>query len=148
MEHQIAEVALTYKTNVPIEQMPGIRGPKDAVKVLRSVWNTDTIQLREEFVVLLLTNNKRCLGSSKISSGGATATIVDPAAILQTAILGNARSIILSHNHPSGSLRASKTDIDLTKRLQEAGKMLGIGVDDHIILSANGYFSFQEEGLM
>lgn len=54
MKHQIAEVALTYKTHIPIEKMPAITMPEEAVEILRSIWNTDTIQLKEEFVVMLL----------------------------------------------------------------------------------------------
>jgi DNA repair protein RadC len=112
--------------------MHAVTMPEEPVGILRSIWNVDTIQLKEEFIVLLLSNNKRCLGLNKISVGGSTAAIVDPAPIFQVTILGNASSIILSHNHPSGYLSTSITDNNLTNRVQEAGKMLGIAVDDHI----------------
>jgi len=138
----LAEISLKYKSLVPQDEMPQITSPQEAVEVLRSIWDEDVIQLREEFVVLLLNNSKRLLGWSKISSGGATATIVDPAAIFQIALTANATSIILAHNHPSGNIDASKADKNLTQRIKESGKILGIIVEDHIILTAENFLSF------
>jgi len=148
MKSCIAEVSLKYKRKPSADGMPRITSPEAAVGLLRSIWNKDTLQLKEEFVVILLSNAKRCLGWSLISSGSSTATIVDPAAVFQVAILGNAQSIILAHNHPSGQLRASGADINLTNRIKKAGDMLCIKVEDHIILTSDGYMSFQERGLM
>lgn len=148
MNQQIAEIALSYHTNTPVEEMPEVTSPQQAVELLRSTFDPDGIQLKEEFVVLLLNNSKRCLGWSRISSGGATATIVDPAAIFQVAILANVQSIILANNYPSGNLECSPADRRLTERIVEAGKMLGIAVDDHIIITAEGHVSFKAKGLI
>jgi len=145
---QLAEVKLTYKNEQSIEGCPAITSPGKAEKLLREIWDQDSIQLKEEFVVLLLNNAKKCLGWSKISSGGVTATIVDPASIFQIALLANATSIILAHNHPSGNIRPSKSDKNLTKRIQESGKMLGIEVEDHIILTAENCLSFRTEKII
>lgn len=139
----LAEISLKYKTVLPVDDMPSVTSPQEAVKLLRSIWDEDQIQLKEEFVVLLLNNAKKCLGWSKISSGGATATIVDPATIFQLALLANATSVILAHNHPSGTLEASQADKNLTNRIKDSGKMLGIGVEDHIILTAEKCLSFR-----
>lgn len=88
------------------------------------------------------------LGWSKISSGGATSTIVDPATIFQLALLANATSIILAHNHPSGIIKPSKADKTITKRIKESGELLEIEVIDHIILTANKYISFKENQII
>ncbi|SHG45970.1 DNA repair protein RadC [Fodinibius roseus] len=144
----LAEVKLSYKNNQPTQSFPEITSPKQAEQVLREIWDKDQLQLREEFVVLLLNNAKKLLGWSKISSGGATATIVDPASVFQVALLANATSIILAHNHPSGNLEASSADKKLTKRIKKSGKMLGIEVEDHVILTADNYISFREKEII
>lgn len=100
MKNLIAEVGLTYKTEKPVSEMPVINTPTKAHEYLREIWDADTLEMKEEFVILLLNNDKRALGWSKISSGGSTSTIVDPAIIFKLALLANASSIILSHNHP------------------------------------------------
>lgn len=145
---KIAEVALKYKTQIPVEDMPKIECPDDAIILLRSVWDQDTIQLREEFIIILLNNSKKCLGLSRVSIGGASCTIVDIATIFQIAILGNAKSLILAHNHPSGSLKPSTADIQLTNQVKKSGQLLGITVDDHIILSENEHYSFRMNRLV
>ena len=144
----LAEISLKYESTIALDECPIITSPEEAEKVLRDIWDEGTIQLREEFVVLLLNNAKRCLGWSRISSGGATATIVDPATIFQVALLSNATSIILAHNHPSGNTDVSKADKTLTKRIKESGKMLGISVEDHLIITANTYISFREREII
>lgn len=144
----LAEISLKYKSVLPVEDMPSVTSPQEAVKLLRSIWDEDQIQLKEEFVVLLLNNAKKCLGWSKISSGGATATIVDPATVFQLALLANATSVILAHNHPSGTLEASQADKNLTRRVKKSGKMLGVGVEDHIILTADDFISFRVLGIL
>lgn len=102
----------------------------------------------EEFYVAFLNNSKRLLGIKKISSGGSTSTIVEPAEVMRQAILNRANSIILVHNHPSGYLKESKADIMLTKRLAESGKLLNIPVIDHIIIAGNDYISLKSKNLM
>jgi len=88
------------------------------------------------------------MGYKKISSGGATATIVDPAEVMRQAVMNEANSILLLHNHPSGNNKESKADIQLTKRIVKSGKLLGIPVDDHIIIAGDGYTSFRAKGLI
>ena len=88
------------------------------------------------------------MGYKKISSGGSTATIVDPAEVLRQAVMNEANSILLVHNHPSGNTKASRADIQLTKRITKSGDLLGIPVNDHIIIAGDGYTSFRAKGLM
>ena len=103
---------------------------------------------KEEFYVAFLNNSKVLTGFKKVSSGGSTATVVDPAEIMRQAILNQANSIILAHNHPSGYLKESKADINLTQRIKKSGDLLNIPVNDHIIIAGDGYISFKAKNLM
>jgi DNA repair protein RadC len=101
---------------------------------------------KEIFIVAFLNNSKILTGYHKISSGGKTATIVDPAEVMRQAVLNEADSIILIHNHPSGNDKASNADIQLTKRLAECGKLFSIPVDDHVIIAGYKFVSLRSEG--
>jgi DNA repair protein RadC len=103
---------------------------------------------KEVFIVAFLNNAKVIMGYKKISSGGSTATIVDPAEVMRQAVMNEASSVLLIHNHPSGQNVASKADIHLTKRLVEAGKLLSIPIDDHLIIAGDSYVSFKVKGLL
>jgi len=102
----------------------------------------------EEFYVAFLNNSKVLTGCRKISSGGSTSTIVDVAEVLRQAVINQANSIILAHNHPSGYARESAADINLTKRISEAGKLLGIPVDDHVIIAGDQFISLRSKNLI
>ncbi|HOX77703.1 MAG TPA: JAB domain-containing protein [Bacteroidales bacterium] len=108
----------------------------------------DRLEHIEEFVVICLNRANRMLGWAKISSGGLSGTVADPKVIFQIALKSNASSIILAHNHPSGSLQSSEMDIRLTRKNKEAGLMLDLQALDHIILTTEGYYSFAEEGCL
>jgi DNA repair protein RadC len=140
------EVKLSYMPTVDVQSQPSIDCPEKAVFLLRTIWDMDTIELYEDFCMLLLNNSKVCLGWSTISSGGKRATIVDVSKVATTALLGNASSVIICHNHPSGTLNPSTADIHLTKRIKEALDLLGMSLTDHIILTRNKYYSFKNEG--
>ncbi|HQA74497.1 DNA repair protein RadC [Flavobacterium sp.] len=101
----------------------------------------------EEFWVLYLNNSNKVIYKEQLSKGGITGTVVDVRLIYKTALEQNATSIILSHNHPSGKLQASDADLQITKKLKAAGEQLDIKVLDHIIITENGYLSFQDEGI-
>jgi DNA repair protein RadC len=83
-----------------------------------------------------------------VSSGGITGTVADPRLIYTAALKVNAVSLILSHNHPSGALKPSRQDEELTQKIKSAGAFLDIKVLDHVILSSEGYYSFADEGLI
>ena len=104
--------------------------------------------LHEEFWIILLSRANKVLQKVLISKGGQAGTIADPKIIFKAALEGNAANIILAHNHPSGNLKPSQADIQLTKKLQEAGKLLDLQVFDHLIFTERGYFSFADEGLL
>ncbi|HZI24412.1 MAG TPA: JAB domain-containing protein, partial [Chryseolinea sp.] len=90
----------------------------------------------------------RLIKKIQISQGGVAGTVADPKIIFKFALDELSSGIILAHNHPSGNLTASQADLDLTKKLKEAGKLLDIQVLDHIIVAGQKYFSFADEGLM
>ncbi len=92
--------------------------------------------------------SNKVLGVCKISIGGLAGTVTDPKKIFQTALKANAASVILCHNHPSGNLKPSKSDIEITKKCVEAGNFLDLKVLDHVIVTRDGYFSFADEGML
>jgi DNA repair protein RadC len=102
----------------------------------------------EEFWVLHLNRANRVIKKHQVSQGGVAGTIADPKIIFKAALAELASGIILAHNHPSGNLTASQADIDLTKKLKEAGKLLEIQVLDHVIIAGQKYFSFADEGIL
>lgn len=102
----------------------------------------------EEFWVLLLNRANFVIGKYLISIGGLSGTIADPKVIFKTALEYNAAYIILAHNHPSGNLKPSKEDLQLTKKLVSGGEMMDIVVLDHLIITNKAYFSFNDEGLI
>jgi DNA repair protein RadC len=102
----------------------------------------------EIFVVLFLNRANKINHFEIISEGGITGTVADPRIILRKALEEDAVNIILCHNHPSGSLKPSRADEELTKKIKEAAKLLDITVIDHIIVSEDGYYSFADEGLL
>ncbi|PRY51423.1 DNA replication and repair protein RadC [Arcticibacter pallidicorallinus] len=102
----------------------------------------------EEFWIVLLNRSNKVLSRHLISKGGQAGTIADPKIIFQTALESHSASIILSHNHPSGNLKPSQADLQLTRKLKDAGDLLDISVLDHLIFTDSGYLSFADEGLM
>ena len=102
----------------------------------------------EEFWILLLNRSNKVISRQRISQGGITGTVIDVRIIMKTAINFSSTSIILCHNHPSGNLKPSQADIDITKKMSDAGKVLDIPVLDHVIVADNNYFSFVDEAMI
>jgi DNA repair protein RadC len=102
----------------------------------------------EVFAVLFLNRANKINHFEIVSEGGITGTVADPRIILRKALEQDAVNIILCHNHPSGSLRPSRADEQLTVKIKEASRFLDITVLDHIIVSEDGYYSFADEGLL
>ena len=125
-----------------------ITNSKDSYELLLSCWSQKTIELQEEFKILLLNRNHQVLGIYPLSKGGVSGTVVDAKLVFSVALKCNASSIIIAHNHPSGNLKPSDADIRLTQKLKEAGNYLDVKVLDHIILSREGYYSFVDESQM
>jgi DNA repair protein RadC len=101
---------------------------------------------QEVFHILFLNRNNVVKAEKQLFKGGTTATIIDPKVVFREAVNQLATGIILAHNHPSGSLKPSKADLDITRKLTEGGKLFDIQVIDHLIVSFKGYYSFAENG--
>ena len=127
--------------------MPKVCGSREVEEQLRLIWSPHMDRI-EEFLVLCLNRANRILGWAKISQGGLSGTVADPKVIFQVALKSNACSIILAHNHPSGNVQPSEADIQLTRKLRDAGVLLDLPVLDHLIITSEGYYSFADEGLL
>jgi DNA repair protein RadC len=143
----IPEVKLTYRKNTEFSS-DRILTSKDASEFIRGLFEPDTIQLQEQFIILYLNRNNRIIGYYMHSKGGIAGTVADTRLIFSSALLSLSTSIIISHNHPSGNLKPSDVDIQLTRKFVETGKIMDINVVDHIIITEEGFFSFADEGLI
>lgn len=141
----VSEIQLKYQPQ-PLTET--INGAKDTHQLLiKRVYDEETISYRETFKVLLLNNSNKIIGYTTISEGGLTSTIVDVRMILQTALVSNATSIILTHNHPSGNPRPSIHDDNLTKKIKSACELMDIRLLDHIIVTPHdSFYSYCNEG--
>jgi DNA repair protein RadC len=120
---------------------------EDAVPVLRSIIGSD-ITVREQAILLLLDRANQITGYFKVSEGGMSATVIDTKLVVGAALQFHASGVILSHNHPSGLLKASEADIQITKKIQNALKLMDLALLDHIIVTQEGHYSFADEGLL
>jgi DNA repair protein RadC len=145
---QITEIELRYKSKVKASQRPQVNCSQDVYEAFMNIWDQNKIELVEEFKVFFLNRSNRILCLYQLSYGGMTGTIADPRLIFVAALKVGACSMLLCHNHPSGNLKASKADEELTYKIREAGKFLDIKVLDHLIISPEGYFSFADEGIL
>lgn len=117
-----------------------IGSPEDSYNMLKEVFNPG--ELAEEVLLMISLNTKnRVTGLFEVSRGTLSASLVHPREVFKRAILNNASSIIIAHNHPSGDLKPSREDIELTRKLMDAGRILGISLLDHIIIGDDDYYS-------
>jgi DNA repair protein RadC len=141
---EVAEIKVSYSTtSTPKIKITSV---KKAFEVLLSLWDLDTIELQEEFKVLLLNRANEVLGIYPLSKGGITGTVVDSRLIFAVALKCNATGILLCHNHPSGNLKPSDNDITLTRSIKKCADLLVITLIDHLIITKNGFYSFSNEG--
>lgn len=138
-------------TQQKLAQRPEMRNPQQISNYMRDVFGNTT---QEEFHVLMLDTQMRLIRAERITVGLADRSLVHAREVFRTAIKESSSSIILCHNHPSGHVRPSKCDIDVTNALADAGEIIGIRVIDHIIVGSRinegdaSYYSFLEQGRM
>ena len=120
---------------------------KSAYEVAKNIYSGLSDD-QEHFSVLFLDSGNNITGFKSLFSGGMNAAIVDLKVVFRNAILFGARSLILVHNHPSSTLTASQEDIKITQEIKQAGKLLGIKILDHIILTNNSYLSMADEAII
>jgi DNA repair protein RadC len=145
---KVAEIKLTYRAKVKPSERPQVTCSTDCYNVLKESWDTGRIEFVEQFKVMLLNRANRVLGTYELSAGGAAGTVADPKLILVAALKACPSSIVLCHNHPSGNLKPSSADLQLTKRMKKGGELLDIAVLDHIIITSESYYSLADEGLL
>jgi DNA repair protein RadC len=145
---EVAEIQLSYKSKVKPSLRPQVTSSRQCYEILKKYWDENKMELVEQCKVVLLNGSKKVIGLYEASSGTSTNTVVDLRSIFAAALKANAVAIILTHNHPSGTLSPSQADINVTKKAKEGGKLLDIDVLDHIIMTSESYYSFADEGLM
>jgi len=148
--NNVSEIDIVYKrkTKCLMSDRPLISTSADAYKVFLHYWNGDKIDLLEEFKVIFLNRSNRVMQIFTVSQGGITGTVADARLILGAAVKIAACAMILAHNHPSGSMKPSRADEELTRKIKEAAGYFDIKVLDHVIISPENYYSFADEGLL
>lgn len=144
----VRELRLAYVSGPVVDDLSSrlrISRPSDAAMFFTNLIGREPVEV---FAVLLLDTQRRSIGAVVLSRGSIDTTVVHPREVFVTALLGHASSLITAHNHPSGDTTPSPDDIELWRRLGEAGKILGIEVADHLIIGHGGrYFSALEGGI-
>ena len=147
MENIIDEIKISYSRTTTNQKIK-INNSTDSYSCLVEGWDLGTIQLFEEFKILLLNTANEVLGIYNVSKGGISSTVVEIRHILYIALKTNSTGIILAHNHPSGNLKPSSSDIKLTNKIKNACELMDLNLTDHIILTKDNYYSFMEGGLL
>jgi DNA repair protein RadC len=145
----VSEVRLVYRTKIKASERLQVKCSKDAFDIFIGSWELDSIEHFEEFKLMLLTRSNKVLGIASISKGGISGTVTDVRVILQYAIKANASGIIICHNHPSGNLQPSESDLTITRKIKESGNLMDIQLLDHLlIIPEEKYCSMADEGLL
>lgn len=145
MKHLISEINISYMPNKMANTVK-ITSSENAYQVLLDNWNHETLQLFEEFQILLMNRANEVLGIYKMSQGGITGTVVDVRLLFATILKSGATAIITAHNHPSGTLKPSDADINIYKKIKEIAKFHDINYLDNLIITCTGKYSFADEG--
>lgn len=145
----IREVNLSYWPPKELFKAPKINSSKSAYEYLFNAYSEHSIAVKEEFNVLLLNRANKPIGVYRMSTGGIDSTVVDVRLLMSVALKSLATGMILSHNHPSGQLKASDGDLRVTANIKKACKIMDIALLDHLILDPfGGYMSFADEGVL
>lgn len=141
---KLREVNAVYRTVNELNNIK-ITSSRDVADFARKFYPVD-IEIREAMVVLFLNNANRTVGYCVNSIGGLTGTLADVRLILRDALLTQATALILIHNHPSGTLQASESDKQLTRKVKDAAAIMDIKLLDHLILTEDSFYSFADDG--
>lgn len=145
-EPKVSEIQVSYYPR--LIQSQKIASSSDAVEIIRKAWDKRTIEMQEEVKLILLNQSNTVLGIYNLSKGGINSSLVDVRLILSVALKCLATGVILVHNHPSGNLNPSKSDLDIVKKLNESCKLLDITLLDSIIITKESYMSFGDDGML
>ena len=145
---KITEIELRYRNRKKPQDQPVVKTNVDAYLMFHDSWDHDKMGLQEQFRVMLLTSQNRCLGISTIATGAFNNVSVDVRLAFALALKTNARGMVIAHNHPSGDLNFSKADIQITEAFNVVGQILEVPVMDHLLLTPDGFSSLVQEGKM
>ena len=145
---EVPEINVTFQNDRNHDFPQIIKTSEIAANLIRSFFDKGEIELHEVMFIIFLNRSNEPIGYYKHSIGGTASTIVDTKIILGTALKSLSSALIISHNHPSGNIKPSESDKNLTKNLQESSKLLGITILDHLIITKDDYSSFADQGLM
>lgn len=145
MKNIISEIKLKYNPTVLKQKRIKITNCQSSYKVLLDTWDMDTIELYEEFKVLLLNRANEVLGIHTLSRGGISGTVVDLKLLFAVVLKSASSCIILAHNHPSGNLKASVADMNLHIKIMKVAAYLDVHVLDNIIITKDGFYSFVDD---
>ena len=147
IENNISEVKLIYRTQIKASDRLQVKCSKDAFDLFMENWDLDPIKHIEEFKLMLLNRSNRVLGITSLSKGGTIGTVVDIKLLLQYTIKSNANAIIICHNHHSGNVQPSESDLAITRKIKESGNVMDVQLLDHLIIIPEGkYYSMGDEG--
>ena len=148
-KYELRQIVWRFKD---VEELPQgfsrdsiIRSPEDLYRQFRFLFENMTT---ERFVCFILNSKNAVQAIDIVSEGTLNASVVHPREVFRSLVLGMGAAVIVAHNHPSGNPEPSREDIEITKQLVEAGKILGIPVHDHVIFTDSAYTSFAERGLL
>ena len=144
---QVAQVQLLYLKGSPESKRIPVTNSEDAYELLMQTWEKEKLEVQEQFRVVLLDENERCIGISTRAEGDRDKCPVDLKSVFALALNAKASSLILAHNHPNGTRNPSVNDLRLTDRFALAARVLDLLVLDHLIVTKDGYTSFTDENL-
>jgi DNA repair protein RadC len=142
----LPEISLKLKSGET--EKAKITSSRDAAELFRKIWDNDSLNIYESFIVLYLNRSNKSIGWLKVSQGGISGTVIDTRLILATGLKCLASGIILAHNHPSGNRNPSEADRHITYKIKAGAKLLDMAVLDHVIITEDEYYSFADEGKM
>ncbi len=145
---EMAEIKVTYDRTTNSSENLTVNSSQYADFIFRHYFDRKTIQYCEEFKVMYLDQKNSLLGIVQHSKGGASSTVVDIKQILGVALTANATSLILAHNHPTGNLKPSRQDLELTKDIKASCTVMHLALLDHLILTKDSYYSLADEGIL
>ncbi len=144
MSYSMTQLLLMVKEEAQRQDIERITSAQNVYSLLHEYSTED----REHFIMISLDGASKVINTRTIHIGTINQSIVHPREVFRPAIQDNAVGVIIAHNHPSGTLEASRADVSITNRLKEVGKLVGIELLDHVILGAGGFYSFSEDGLL
>jgi DNA repair protein RadC len=145
-QNVVSEIEISYTPKQLNFSRPKITCSQDIYEILKELFDTKLFTVKEECIALFLNRNNIITGWYKVSSGGITGTVVDTRLILSIALKSLSCGLVLAHTHPSGNLKPSKADRDITSNIREAAKLMDIRLLDHLIITSDWYYSFADEG--